>query len=59
MFKSVKATYTFSRKIKLTYLTASKSEKQNILPGVVMKKFMVVNTTEESRSFVKDSVLEN
>ena len=30
MFKSVKATYTFSRKIKLTYLTASKSEKQNI-----------------------------
>ena len=28
--KSVKATYMFSHKIKLTYLTASKSEKQTI-----------------------------
>ena len=33
MCKSLKATYTFSHKIKLTYSTASKPEKQNNIHG--------------------------
>ena len=33
MFKSLQATYTFSHKIKLTYLTANKSEKYTNIGG--------------------------
>ena len=39
MCKSLKATYAFSQKIKLTYLTAKKAEKLDIFSlGVVITK---------------------
>ena len=57
MCKSLKATNTFSHKIKLIYLTANKSEKYTIiLVGVVIKN-MVGNTVVQSGSCVKYRIL--
>ena len=39
MCKSLKAAYTFSQKVKLTFLTANKSKKMVFLIGEVMKKY--------------------
>ena len=57
MSKSLKATYTFSHKIKLTYLTANKPEKQTNIHGRSShEKNMFVNTEVQSGSCVKYNV---
>ena len=57
MCKSLKATYTFSQKIKLTYLTAKKAEKLDIFSlGVVITKIGVQYCGAKLSHYTKNEV---
>ena len=57
MCKSLKATYTFSQKVKLTILTAKKSNRNRVPGRRSNEKNMAVNTSVQSGSCVKYSIL--
>ena len=57
MCKSLKATYTFSQKIKLTYLTANKTEKLDIFSlGVVIAKIGCQYCGTKLSHYIKNDV---